>query len=201
MERVQRYAHTYNIVPVDLKKKPEKLAELKNKLGLPSDFEIESFENWRPSHPHCNRTKSDTPYDAPIVGIEIISNAAAAKKAEKIAGQVVGNKKLEKNIAAVLSALETNSARGEQLAELKEALNQYSEFHEKKRVEDQRSTPINLGFGYLIADGSLRVVKQRYGVGVGPSGSNIPYHMRCSNCGNPYFNGARCTNCGHLDDF
>ena len=71
-----------HIIPVDLKTKPSDFAEVVKVLGLPSDFEIESFENWRPSHGFCNGAKSGMPYDAPAVGIEIKSKSAQSAKAE-----------------------------------------------------------------------------------------------------------------------
>lgn len=190
-----------HIVPVDLEDQPYELQELVRSLGLPHDFEIESFENWRPSHRYCNRKKSGIPYDAPVVGIEITSKKTQSEKARKIASKIKSDNQLDKHIAAILSALEAEKAKPEKLKLLTEALESYSAFHDEQRDDGAKGEPIDLGFGILVSDGQLRAVSQPYGVGLGPSGPNIPNHMRCGSCGNPYFNGARCTMCGDTGDF
>lgn len=48
-----------HIIPQSLIKKPEKLMDLLSSLGLPSDFNLDSLDNFLPCHPSANRKKSD----------------------------------------------------------------------------------------------------------------------------------------------
>lgn len=192
--------HIEHLLPVDLVKNPVQLAKIKETLGLPPGFEIESFENWRPAHSDCNLRKSGIPIDAPFVGIEIERGRKRAAKAKLIASTIRTDASLNRAVAKVASARFNDELSKSQLDLLKDAVSEFYAFHQTHRRPEHQGDEIDLGYGYLVADGALRVVKQPYGVGIGPAGPDVPNHMRCPSCGNPYFNGARCTLCGTMDD-
>lgn len=192
--------HIEHLIPVDLKNDPDALIELKRKLGLPPDFEIKSFENWRPAHSDCNLRKSGIATDAPFVGIEIERGRARAAKANELAKEIRSSALLSRAVAKVASACFHDQLTPNQIDYLTDAIPEFSTFHLAQRPPERQRDEINLGFGYLVDDGRLRVVEQPYGIGVGPTGPEIAVHMRCPSCGNPYFNGARCTLCGTMDD-
>ncbi|MDU8910025.1 hypothetical protein [Aestuariicoccus sp. MJ-SS9] len=134
------------------------------------------------------------------MGLEILSKVDRSAKAKKRAEQVRSDHQPETNIAAIILALEAKTAKQEKREGLEVALRDYAAWHEAQRPDALRGEPLDLGFGFLVSGGALRVVKQHYGYGAGRSGPNIPNHMLCPSCGNPYFNGARCTLCGTMDD-
>lgn len=190
-----------HVVPAALKAEPEALAALIKALGLPVGFHIESYENYRPACSGCNRTKSDLPYDAPIVGIEILQRLDRSEKARRLAEKVVNDRTIEKSIALISTALERDGLDPKHLVALREMVGGFLTFHEAERAPEEVGETVDFGFGNVISrDGLFVMVRQRYGIGRGPAGPEIPLGMRCGHCGNPYFNGARCTYCGMLDD-
>ncbi len=46
-----------HVVPEHLANKPEELAAARTELGLPDDFDVNSYENWAPCCGNCNRKK------------------------------------------------------------------------------------------------------------------------------------------------
>lgn len=53
-----------HVIPEDLEDKPDDLAEAIKKYGLASDFKINDFPNWVPTHPKCNSRKGSTLLDS-----------------------------------------------------------------------------------------------------------------------------------------
>jgi hypothetical protein len=169
------------------------------KFGLEPKFDIESFDNWRPSHANCNRRKSNIGYDLPLIGIEINRGKTQSAKAKELCEKVVSDRKLQGAIAIILTAVEKGEASWESIAGLNEALARYVDFYRSEKSPEAADNLV-VGSGMVIEDGRLMVVKQPYGIGIGPAGPNVPGHMRCGSCGNPFLNGARCTLCGAMDD-
>ena len=50
--------HIDHIIPESILTDSEKLEDVLSKYGLTSEFDINSFENWIPTHPSCNQSKS-----------------------------------------------------------------------------------------------------------------------------------------------
>jgi hypothetical protein len=111
----------------------------------------------------------------------------------------VSDRKLQGAIAIILTAVEKGEASWESIAGLNEALARYVDFYRSEKSPEAADNLV-VGSGMVIEDGRLMVVKQPYGIGIGPAGPNVPGHMRCGSCGNPFLNGARCTLCGAMDD-
>ena len=178
-----------HIIPADLKNRQDELHALIEHLGLPSDFQIESYENWRPSHHNCNRDKADIPFDAPFIAVEIAKGRKASAEAKQLAEKVVSDRKLESAFATILTAVKQGKLKG---SDVEAALNIYSD---SAPAEDVR-----ISAEVVFSEGELVAIRQPFGVGYGPAGPNIPMRMRCGVCGNPYFNGSRCTLCGNMDN-
>lgn len=188
-----------HMLPVDLKSRPDELARVLEKFGLEPGFDIESFDNWRPSHADCNSRKTDSGYDAPFIGIEIRRGRERSTKAKEISQKVISDRKLQGAIATILTAVEKGEASWESIGGLNEALSKYQAFYLAEKSEEAEDKLV-MSSETIISDGRLRVERQPYGIGVGPADPDVPGHMRCGVCGNLFFNGARCTLCGTLDD-
>lgn len=181
-----------HVIPATLANFPDRLAEVITRLGLPPGFDVESFLNWRPSHRRCNGSKSDKHYDQPFIAIEILNGAKKSARAEQLAKQAVSDSKLDSAFATVLAAAIGGRLQEKQSAELQGALNTYL-----KWVPSQK---LPLTPEVDISGGKLVMVKQPYGWGYGPEHPDVSWQMRCGVCGNPYFNGSRCTLCGNMDN-
>ena len=118
--------HIEHLIPVDLKNDPDALIELKRKLGLPPDFEIKSFENWRPAHSDCNLRKSGIATDAPFVGIEIERGRARAAKANELAKEIRSSALLSRAVAKVASACFHDQLTPNQIDYLTDAIPEFS---------------------------------------------------------------------------
>lgn len=66
--------HIDHIVPESLLEDPSGLKAVLEKYGLNKDFNINGFENWIPSHPSCNQSKSDSVISGTPVIQQLLEN-------------------------------------------------------------------------------------------------------------------------------
>lgn len=192
-----------HVIPESLLDDPDQLAAVLEALGRPDDFDLNSYENWMPACRPCNLTKSNTPWEpSGFVQLTLQSAAAKAEKARDVAERLVTDQNLAKAVAVLEAASETGELSWETMKNLAPLLAQYDE----DRPEDEADEPILVNADVAVGpirilsdDGSIVTAEGPYGVGSGPSG-DVSAQMRCSVCGNQYFNGARCILCGQLDD-
>ncbi len=91
-----------HVVPEHLLKAPAELAKVLKSLGLPGDFDINSFENWLPAHGPCNRAKAGMAFTpAPIVVVELEKAARKADQARAIVKRTISDRKLGNALAVI----------------------------------------------------------------------------------------------------
>jgi len=192
-----------HVVPEHLGKDPEALSDARAELGLPNDFNVNSYENWVPSCGDCNRKKLEMVW-TPSLQVQRVLQRARLRgpRAREFAAKVVSSQK----IARALTVLEAANEQDELTADIREALRPLVEAFAEHRPEDVAIESVQITSGYaaclyevLSDDGMTMTVKGPYGVGGGPSAPASP-GMRCGVCGYPFFSGARCVICGAMDD-
>ena len=186
-----------HIVPEHLDKAPANRAEVLASLGLPSGFDLNSFENWLPACGPCNRKKGGQPFRlTPLVQIELDKAARHAGRARKVAGESVSSRKLSRALNTLERAISDGNFDRDAVARIGEMAAEA----ERHRLDVLQGTPMHLApVLTLLAQGErVSVFRGRYGVGAGP---NVPgRHAVCGVCGLAAWNGARCVACGAMSD-
>ncbi|MCB0960237.1 MAG: hypothetical protein KDB04_12040 [Acidimicrobiales bacterium] len=192
-----------HVIPESLGDDPEAFAAAREALGRNDDFDLNSYENWLPACRPCNQKKRAMVWEpSGIAQVNLQRAAASADKARGIAAKLVTDRNLAQAVAVLEAAGESGELSWETMENLAPIVEQYmadrpaGEADEPVRVNDD----VSLGPIQILSDDGLTVTARGpYGVGGGPSGVAAPA-MRCSVCGFPYFNGARCVACGTMDD-
>jgi hypothetical protein len=186
-----------HIIPESLLERPDRLIAALNALGLPSNFDINSFANWLPACGPCNRVKTDIVFEPSlIVKITLQKVAAKAAAAEKLAAETVSDRK----IAKALNDLERAHADGKLDDEIIQVL---SDFVTGNRQPDLAGQPIRLTplYEVLKEENGIQIVRGPYGVGGRPAAANTHPSFACPNCGSiAAWNGPRCVICGGIND-
>lgn len=176
-------------------------------LGLPLDFNINSYGNWMPSCRQCNLAKGTMVWWPSLLIQRVMQRAdertpRRLNVVAKIESESKSSKKIAKSFAVLECAME-----GEDIAdELKELLRPALRLHARERLPAHSDEPIRVTPSYVVPlyevlsnDGSVAVVKGPFGTGIGPS-FDLSSSGHCTSCGLPYFNGVRCVVCGAMDD-
>jgi 5-methylcytosine-specific restriction endonuclease McrA len=177
-----------------------RLAEVLIQLGLPSTFNLQSYENWLPACGPCNNLKKDQVFQpVPIVLVLLRKASEKAPKAQAIAEKAVSEQNVQKALNTLERAIHNDALFGE---EIKTQLAALLRFQSIYRAPEMVGKPLLVGPGLeLLADkDGIRIVRGPYGVGGGPSTNHVSPAMQCPGCGFAYFNGARCVSCGLMDD-
>lgn len=83
----------------------EELAKALHDFGLPATFDLNSYENWLPSHRACNADKRGTVFrPTPIIQLWLDRARSKAAKAAKREGRKLSEKKEEQALGELLSA-------------------------------------------------------------------------------------------------
>ena len=192
-----------HIVPETLIGKAD-LADVLESLGLPQDFDLNTFANWMPAHRACNRVKSSTVFKStPIIQLSLQQAAKRQTKTEEIHDSYVTNRKVSLAMNLLTAAYEQGELGDKQKTALAKIAAGLSEYHDTNRAPEDRGKPIMLApWLTVLSEGREYMVLQsaRGMVGVRPSGENIHPSWDCPNCGVTGWNGARCISCGMLDD-
>ncbi|MBW9210106.1 HNH endonuclease [Mumia sp. zg.B21] len=163
--------HVDHVIPVHLGDEPTALAAAIEELGIPDDFDANSFANWLPACSPCNFRKSKSVRKRSLQ-VQLMLQRAE-ERASRAAAAVVSKQKLSNAINTVLRVLEGDGPTGEQLAAIEAIAKRYQEHlaPEAERDEVLHVTPTVsvLLYEVLSDDGVTRIVRGAYGVGGGPS--------------------------------
>lgn len=189
-----------HVIPESLLNMPKRLQQVLESLGRPTDFNINSYENWLPACRSCNGKKLATVFE-PSLLIQLTLQRAA-DRAEKAV--IVERRTVSKvAIAKALNVLERANDAGELNEESKRLLQPLAAFQEEQRTHDLVGQPIRLTplFEIISEAEGWRLVRGPYGVGGRPIGSQLHSSFDCHNCGAiAAWNGARCVICGEMND-
>ena len=184
-----------HVIPEDFLRQPDKLAATLEALGLPSDFEINSYSNWLPACGPCNGKKSNLVFN-PSLLFQLNLHYASAK-ANKVA-VFVAKTVSDRKIANALNVLEQAGSDGQLDLETLATLGELLAVH---RAPEQIGEPIRLTPLYeVLSDANgLQVIRGPHGIGTRPSTLSADSNLACPVCGtNAAWSGARCVICGEL---
>jgi hypothetical protein len=178
----------------------EKLSDVLQKLGLPKEFNLNSYANWMPACSQCNSMKSNTVFE-PTPIFQIILQKAVAKEAKAIAfeSETLSNIKITKSLNVLIRAHEAGKLNDKVIDNLKPLI----EFHVAHRLPELTGKPIHLTplYEVISEDSHLQIVRGPYGVGARPAGAHVDSSFNCPNCGTAgAWSGARCVVCGELNE-
>ena len=193
-----------HVIPESLGDRPDELSKVLAELGRSPDFDLNSYENWMPACRTCNGDKHDMVWEPSLAVQRVLQKAKAkAAAAANLAMKTVRYRELQN----ALGILERANETGELSDEFKAALRPLVTYQREVREPELAKDPVRLTPGYTVPlytilsdDGSIKTVRGPYGVGGGPSTSDVGPGVRCGSCGYPFFNGARCVICGSMDD-
>lgn len=188
-----------HIVPEHLEGKPE-LDTIKEELGLPTSFCINSFENWKPAHARCNRDKGKHVFRlSPMIQLHLEQAAAKVSKAVELRETYATDRKIDRALELLFSAAKNHILSAEQAARMKEA----AAIHDGNRAPEDRGKPFRLAPWLTILGEGINgyVMQGPTGlIGGRPKGDHIDSSFDCPRCGPTAWNGARCVVCGMLND-
>lgn len=109
-----------HVLPEYLLDNPAACSAAKSKLGLPSSFELNSFENWLPACSACNGTKSSVQFEpSPLIQLLLQKLAAKADEARAVSAGVVRTNQVAKALNVLERAHESGiKLEGETLKRL-----------------------------------------------------------------------------------
>ncbi|WP_281023607.1 HNH endonuclease signature motif containing protein [Minwuia sp. IMCC4030] len=211
--------HVDHIIPEALLDDKEELERVVLELGLPEDFEVNSYENWMPSCAGCNLKKGQIVFKKSLMVQTIIQIAAEkAKLARTFENEAISNYKLSRSINTICRAVEGDDISLEKISpiivsivknnpELAEGIYKIigggdgNAMGLTVREHIPAQIPLTPTHTVIMEDEWKIVVSTPYGIGYAPKGHNVDRSFYCGNCGSlgPW-NGARCLTCGFLND-
>jgi 5-methylcytosine-specific restriction endonuclease McrA len=188
-----------HLVPEILKRKPDRLTKALTSLGLPAAFDINGYGNLFPACGPCNIAKRAREFEPAPILLEWLTRARErAPEAEAIAARLKAKRAFGKSLADVLIGLSQGTIKLTQ-----EQLDELLQFHKANRNPQLATAPIKISpfFEVLSDNGSIQIVRGRFGVGGRPLSTNLDGYWPCPTCGPlAAWNGARCVVCGMMDD-
>ena len=189
-----------HIIPESLQQEPGRLEAIIELFGLPSSFNLHSYENWMPACRPCNNLKRNIVFHpSPLVQLQLQKAHNLAADATKIAYEATGDKKVDRAVNVLLAALEARTLDQSVLLPL---VKHFAQFHLEHRAQEAEGRPLLISPAIrVLAKGPLlEIVQGPYGIGGGPTSENVQLGARCGSCGGHHWNGARCVLCGAMDD-
>ncbi|TPK36362.1 HNH endonuclease signature motif containing protein [Mesorhizobium sp. B2-5-3] len=205
-----------HIIPEYLLNDSDHLSKCLDSYGLPSNFNLNSYENWMPACASCNNKKSSDVFEpTPIFQIILQNATAKADQARKAATEAVSSAALTRALNAVERSAADETLDIELLkplilayakarpkamkALITEVDSHIIEFKlEFAAPPEFRITPF---YKVLYTSGAIRIVQTPWGTGYVPTEENPHSSFYCGHCGSKGpWNGARCLSCGMLDD-
>jgi 5-methylcytosine-specific restriction endonuclease McrA len=136
-----------HIIPEQLLNEPERLAAILAEYGLPTNFDLNSYANWRPACGPCNNRKRARIFNpTPRIQIELQIASEKAGEAEALAGETVSKQSLTKALNAIKRAL----SGGAQADNLISELRPFILFHLEHRSPERAAEPIRLAPNYTV---------------------------------------------------
>lgn len=193
-----------HLIPESILEKPDELDRIVKLYSLPTDFNINSYENWAPMCPTCNSKKSDTimrSSEALLYRFEEL--AKKAMKARKIEARLNKEKELDQQMISLLDTIYSNKIR---LFDVVRTLNAIMDADKILRIDDlvngTMNTLVEKQWKPINVDSQGNVtVSNGVNNGVTPDINHITIDWLCPTCGEygPW-NGSQCLNCGHFRD-
>ena len=153
--------HVDHFIPESLLDDDQERQEVFALLGLPPDFEINSFANWMPTHSHCNQSKSyHVPRCSLATDLTLQELARKAPQASRLASKTKANVAKDKVFAALFASLEGQVIS---VLDLIELIDDHADAPARAGVPDDM---IVLDNGYwierdnLVAEGPCRCERQ-----------------------------------------
>lgn len=136
-----------HVIPERLLDHPEEPQDLLDYYGLPSNFRINSFENFAPIHVKCNNIKADKIYLRSQSTQNMLEKARAlAPEAERIASSITSKLNITRSISYLKQAVEDGSITPGEIKQITEEL-------------QRLATPENVQIMTSLADESRLVMK------------------------------------------
>ena len=108
-----------HLIPESLLMDDDRRIEVFRQHGLPSDFNINGFENWMPCHSRCNQVKGNKTFEyVPANRMILQKLIKLAPKVEKTALEVPSSVTKEKLFGQVFAALEKNKLTQDDVKEV-----------------------------------------------------------------------------------
>lgn len=173
-------------------------------LGLPAEFDINSFANWMPAHRRCNGEKSDTVFlPSPLIQLKLQSAMERANRAEALHDEYLSDRKISRAINILLAAQEVGGFAKRHKKMMKGLITTVEQEHEPNREQEERGKPLFLAPWLEVVHENARWIALRGPgglVGMRPKAERLHPSWDCPRCGVTGWNGARCITCGMLDD-
>ncbi|MEV8642366.1 HNH endonuclease signature motif containing protein [Mesorhizobium ciceri] len=189
-----------HVIPESLAKHAA-LKDILKLMGLPEDFNLNSYANLLPAHRDCNRDKGAYRFKPTPMFIRILDQGLEkAKHVQKLHDTFLSTRKLNTAFSRILAAIEEGKLSPEQMKELAAAA---AIEHEPQREPEMHGQPLFLSPGLRVVgeDEHFHYLKGLSGMtGYRPKGNNIDISFDCPNCGPTGWNGTRCIQCGMLID-
>lgn len=172
-----------HVIPETLLDDPPKLAVVLEQLGLPADFDLQSFANWMPTCGPCNLRKREEVFE-PSLLVQLCLQTARKKapSAEQLAKKTVSNQAQSRAWNTIQRAAES----GELNDQVRAAIDKFTTYHSLARQPEVTGRPLLLTplLEVISERDGIRIVKGPHGYGGGPIGPNIHSSFRCPHCGN-----------------
>jgi hypothetical protein len=119
-----------HIVPESLLSEPEALERVLERLGLPSDFEVNDYGNWLPAHPDCNNFKGATPFEpSPLIQQLLQKTKEKAERAAELAQRTISNRRIMLALNAIEQAMDDAAIDRAILEPVIQALIEVRDYH------------------------------------------------------------------------
>jgi hypothetical protein len=194
MEPIEfRHTTIDHVIPESLRDEPEKLKRIRADYSLGTDFEINDYVNWVPSHGSCNSRKKVELFAPSPALIAILGGIRKkADEARRIELRVLKSTQRDKILGQLDSALEIGKVSTLDLSQIVALA----------KLPPGVSVTCPVGW-YVVDVDTTRgeaVVSDGQRWGIVPTSAVDESKYICLTCGNcgPW-NGARCMACGMLD--
>lgn len=189
-----------HVLPESLEKDAERLKTVLALFGLPPDFDLNAYGNWKPACRPCNGKKLAKVFEPyPIYRMHLDDAMAKAELAAKRAAEVVEQKDVTEALIVIIKAEDQGRLTDGNKAMLTPLLRYQLGVREPEMArEPVRFTPY---YEVISDDGWIQMVRGPYGVGGRPSMPNPHSSFDCPTCGaGAAFNGTICVRCGTQSD-
>lgn len=116
-----------HVIPESLASDRSRFEQVIAALGLPVDFDVNSYENWLPSCRRCNSQKSSLIFEPSLLLQRHLQVAAAkAEKAREVEREAVTRQALSRAINTICRAVEGQTISKETLEPLIETIKQHN---------------------------------------------------------------------------
>jgi len=191
-----------HLIPESILLDMDELARIIKYYSLPTDFNINSYENWAPMCPTCNSKKKDTKMrqsEALLFRFEEL--AKKAMKARKIEARLNREKELDQQMISLLDSIFSNEIN---LLDVIRTLNAFLDADKILRIDNSMIGSVKTLVGNQwkpidVDSQGLVIVSNGVQNGLTPDIDHTTIHWMCPTCGEygPW-NGCQCLSCGHF---